>query len=38
MKGGLGHKYYEEWRVLDKADKKAQKIVEKSIEYYSHFQ
>lgn len=38
MEGGLGHKYYEEWRVLDKADKKAQKIVEKSIEYYSHFQ
>lgn len=38
MEGGLGHKYYEEWRVLDKADKKAQKIAEKSIEYYSHFQ
>lgn len=38
VKGGLGHKYHEEWRVLDKADKKAQKIVEKSIEYYSHFQ
>lgn len=38
MEGGLGHKYYEEWLVLDKADKKAQKIAEKSIEYYSHFQ
>lgn len=38
MEGGLGYKYYEEWRVLDKADKKAQKIAEKSIEYYSHFQ
>lgn len=38
MEGGLGHKYYEEWQVLDKADKKAQKIAEKSIEYYSHFQ
>lgn len=38
MEGGLGHKYYEEWRVLDKADKKALKIAEKSIEYYSHFQ
>lgn len=38
MEGGLGHKYYEEWRVLDKADKKAQKIAEKSIEYYSHSQ
>ncbi len=37
MEGGLGHKYYEEWRVLDKADKKAQKIAEKSIEYYGHF-
>lgn len=38
IEGGLGHKYYEEWRVLDKADKKAQKIAKKSIEYYSHFQ
>lgn len=38
MEGGLGHKYYEEWRALDKTDKQAKKIVEKSIEYYSHFQ
>lgn len=38
MDGGLGHKYYEEWRVLDKADKQSKKIAEKSIEYYSYFQ
>lgn len=38
MEGGLGHKYYEEWRILDKSDKKAQEIAEKSIKYYSHFQ
>jgi len=31
MEGGLGHKYYEEWRALDKTDKQAKKIVEKSI-------
>lgn len=38
MEGGLGHKYYEEWRVLDKASNDAQKIAQKSIEYYRHFQ
>lgn len=38
MEGGLGHKYYEQWRVLDKASDEALKIAQKSIEYYSHFQ
>lgn len=38
MRGGLGHKYYEEWRLLDKANNAAQKIAQKSVEYYSHFQ
>lgn len=37
MEGGLGHKYYEQWRILDKSSNEALKIVEKSIEYYSHF-
>ena len=37
MEGGLGHQYYEEWRLLDKASDEAQKIAQKSIEYYSHF-
>lgn len=37
MEGGLGHKYYEEWRVLDRTSKAAQAIARKSIEYYSHF-
>ena len=36
MEGGLGHKYYEQWRILDKSSNEALKIVEKSIEYYSH--
>ena len=37
MEGGLGHQYYEEWRLLDRASDEAQKIAQKSIEYYSHF-
>lgn len=37
MEGGLGHKYYEEWRELDRASDKAQKIAQKSVEYYSYF-
>ena len=37
MEGCLGHKYYEQWRILDKSSNEALKIVEKSIEYYSHF-
>lgn len=37
MEGGLGYKYYEQWRILDKSSNEALKIVEKSIEYYSHF-
>ena len=35
MEGGLGHKYYEQWRILDKSSNEALKIVEKSIEYLS---
>ena len=38
MEGGLGHKYYEEWRKMDRTSDKAQNIAQKSIEYYSHFQ
>jgi hypothetical protein len=38
VEGGLGHKYYEQWRVLDKASKKAIEIAKKSVDYYSHFQ
>ena len=37
IEGGLGHKYYEQWRILNKSSNEALKIVEKSIEYYSHF-
>jgi hypothetical protein len=38
IEGGLGHKYYEEWRLLDKSSDEAQKISKKSVEYYRHFQ
>ena len=38
IEGGLGHKYYEEWRLLDKSNDEAQKISKKSVEYYRHFQ
>lgn len=38
IEGGLGHKYYEQWRVLDKASEKAIEIAKKSVDYYSHFQ
>lgn len=37
MEGGLGHKYYEEWRDKDRASDEAQNIAQKSMEYYSHF-
>ena len=38
IEGGLGHKYYEQWRVLDKASEKAIEIAKKSVDYYSNFQ
>ncbi len=38
LEGGLGHKFYEEWRMMDKSNPKAIEIAEKSAEYYSHFQ
>lgn len=38
LEGGLGHKYYEEWRMMDKSNPKAIEIAKKSTEYYSHFQ
>lgn len=38
LEGGIGHKYYEEWRMMDKSNPKAIEIAKKSAEYYSHFQ
>lgn len=40
VEGGLGHKYYEEARVLNPITdaEKYNSIVKKSVEYYSHFQ
>lgn len=38
LEGGLGHKYYEEWRVLPPESLKAIELTEKSKAYYSNFQ
>ena len=32
--GGLGHEYYEEWRVLDRNSDEAKAIAQKSRDYY----
>ena len=37
LDGGLGHRYYEEFRLLDAASDEAIKIAEMSRAYYSHF-
>lgn len=40
IEGGLGHKYYEEWRVMSKEEQQSAKGValrKRSEEYYSHF-
>jgi len=34
VEGGLGHKYYEEWRVLDPNSVEAKAIAERSRAYY----
>lgn len=36
--GGLGHKLYEQWRVLDPESTKAKSIAAKMRDYYSNFQ
>lgn len=37
LEGGLGHKFYEAYRVLDPDSPEAKEILRKSREYYSHF-
>ena len=40
IEGGLGHKYYEEWRAMSKEEQlsaKGQALKKKSEEYYAHF-
>lgn len=37
LEGGLGHKFYEAWRVLDPNSKEAKAIMKKSVAYYRHF-
>lgn len=37
LEGGLGHKFYEQWRLLNPKSKEAIEIAKKSVEYYRHF-
>ena len=37
LEGGLGHKYYERYRIIDKESEEAQRIIRLSVAYYSHF-
>jgi hypothetical protein len=40
VEGGLGHKYYEEWRVMSKAEQRSamgKALKKKSEEYYAYF-
>ena len=37
LEGGLGHKFYEQWRLLNPKSKEAIEIAKKSVEYYGHF-
>ena len=39
--GGLGHKYYEEWRVMsadEKMSERGQRLLRKSLDYYAIFE
>ena len=37
LEGRLGHKFYEQWRLLNPKSKEAIEIAKKSVEYYRHF-
>ena len=37
LEGGLGHKFYEAYRVLDPESPEAKEILRQSREYYRHF-
>lgn len=40
IEGGLGHKYYEEWRVMSREEQQSAKGIalrKRPEEYYSHF-
>ncbi len=37
LEGGLGHKYYEEWRLLDKNNPRRKELEKLSNDYYKHF-
>ena len=37
LPGGMGHRYYEAYRILPKTDPKREELFRLSLEYYSHF-
>ena len=37
LEGGLGHKYYERYRIIDKESEEAQRLIRLSVAYYRHF-
>lgn len=37
LEGGLGHKYYERYRIIDKESEEAKRLIRLSVAYYSHF-
>jgi len=37
LEGGLGHKYYERYRIIDKESEEVQRLIKLSVAYYSHF-
>ena len=37
LNGGLGHKYYERYRIIDKESEEAQRLIRLSVAYYRHF-
>lgn len=37
LEGGLGHKYYERYRIIDKESEEAQRLIRLSVAYYSRF-
>lgn len=37
LEGGLGHKYYERYRIIDRESEEAQRLIRLSVAYYRHF-
>lgn len=37
LEEGLGHKYYERYRIIDRESEEAQRLIRLSVAYYRHF-